>query len=141
MPSHSRVAHLRRVGRTCLSVWQRQPELILHQLTGLQTWPFPNAQGALNHFLLLISALPLETHQQLCNLCFILRYVLALQVFVGGGRGDWRTVLSLISELQLHPEFLSLENHLSKSAHNIPKGSPCCHTRVFKVGFCFMFDT
>lgn len=114
MPCHSRVAHLRRVRRTALSVWYRQPELILHQLTGLQTWPFPNAQGALSHFLLLISALPLETHQQLCNVGFILRYVLALQVFVGGGWGDWRTVLSLISELSLHPEFPSLENHLRR---------------------------
>lgn len=111
-----------------MSAWQRQPERILHQLTGLQTWPFPNAQGALNYFLLIISALPLETHQQLCNLHFILLYVLALQISVGGGWGDWQTVLSLVSESQLYPELLSLENRLRKSAKSILKGSHCCHT-------------
>lgn len=52
-------SHLLSIGPISLSARQRQPELILHQLTGLQTWPFPNTQGTLNHFLLLISALPL----------------------------------------------------------------------------------
>lgn len=81
----------------------------------------------LNYFLLIISALPLETHQQLCNLHFILLYVLALQISVGEWWGDWQTVLSLVSESQLYPELLSLENHLRKSAKSILKGSHCCH--------------
>lgn len=77
----------------------REPELLQQLLPGLHTWPFPNAQGALNHFLLLISALPLTAHQHLWNLHFILLYVLALWIFVGGRWGDWQTVVSLISEL------------------------------------------
>lgn len=50
---------------------------LLQLPAGLQTRPFPIAQGALNHFLLLISALPLTAHQQLCNLPFILLSVWA----------------------------------------------------------------
>lgn len=59
MPSHRHALHLLSVGPISLSACQGQPELILYQHTGLRTRPFPNAQGALNHFLLLISALPL----------------------------------------------------------------------------------
>lgn len=70
------------------SAWQREPELY-PQLPGLQTWPFPNAWGALKYFLLLISALPLSAHQQLCNLHLILLCVLAFQVFVGRRQGYW----------------------------------------------------
>lgn len=41
---------------------------------------------------------------------------------------------------QLHPESLSLENHLSKSAKSILKGSCPFHTWVLKVGFSFILD-
>lgn len=120
-------------GRANLSAWKRQPELILHELTGLPTWPFPNAQGVLNHFLLLISALPLETHQQLCNLHFICSVFWPFRYICGRRMGRLgNCVVTDFRITQRHPESLSLENHEAR----VPRAS--LKTWAFKIGFCFI---
>lgn len=140
MPSPSHAPHLVSEGPVSRPAWQREPEL-LHQLPGLQTWSFPNTQGALKYFLLLISALPLSTHQQLCNLHFILLYVLGPSGICGRKVGILANCGVTDSRIiQLHPESWSLENPLSKSARSILKGSRCFHMPVFRAGFCFVSD-
>lgn len=56
-------------------------------------------------------------------------------------RGPAKCVVADFRITQLHPESLSLENHLSKSAKSVLKGSHCGHMWVLKVGFSFIFDT
>lgn len=118
MPSHSCMPHLLCWGSVVQPACQRKPEL-LYQQPGLQTWPFPNTQGVLTYFLFLISALPHSTHQQLCNLNFILLFWTSgtcgrkVGILENYGVTNFRIV-------QLHPRAWSLDS-LSINARTIMK--------------------
>lgn len=116
-------------GPISLPTWQRQPELILHALTGLQTWPFLNAQGVLNHCLFE------SQHFHSPHISSFATYILSCCPCFGPSGTCGRRVGSLencvdanFRATQLHPESLLLENHLSKSARGILKDSRWFHT-------------